>query len=136
MEFDSQNFLGPWSGIGAFLFKILVSVLEYDMRLKRPFIFVRRILDRPYKVLILCCLFLGMNFIFSGNIYRLWNLDVEHKKMLHKIEKNKEGINLIGQELARLKDPAYLERQAIDKLGLVESDSLIFVFPTESGSSQ
>lgn len=51
--------------------------------------------------------------------------------MLLRMEKNQQVIAQVNQDIANMKDPLYIERQAIEKLDLVEQDDLIFVFPSE-----
>ncbi len=51
--------------------------------------------------------------------------------MIQKMEKNQQVIGRLNQDIANMKDPLYIERQAIEKLDLVEQNDLIFVFPTE-----
>ena len=82
-------------------------------------------------MLYVCGAFAFLNFIVNGNIYRLWNLNNEYQKMLQRVEKNQKVIARLDQDIANMKDPLYIERQAIEKLDLVEENDLIFVFPTE-----
>lgn len=82
-------------------------------------------------MLYVCGAFAFLNFIINGNIYRLWNLNNEYQKMLQRVEKNQKVIAQLDQDIANMKDPLYIERQAIEKLDLVEENDLIFVFPAE-----
>ena len=54
--------------------------------------------------------------------------------MLQRMEKNQQVIAKLNQDIAKMKDPLYIERQAIEKLDLVEENDLIFVFPTEQSN--
>ncbi|MBL7545453.1 MAG: septum formation initiator family protein [Bdellovibrionaceae bacterium] len=101
------------------------------MFIKKPFAWTRNLISRPLVMLYLCAAFAFLNFVVNGNIYRLWNLNNEYQKMLQRMEKNQKVIAQLNQDIAKMKDPLYIERQAIEKLDLVEENDLIFVFPTE-----
>ena len=82
-------------------------------------------------MLYVCGAFAFINFVINGNIYRLWNLNNEYQKMSQRMEKNQQVIVQLNQDIANMKDPLYIERQAIEKLDMVEENDLVFVFPSE-----
>ena len=82
-------------------------------------------------MLYICGAFAFLNFVINGNIYRLWNLNNEYQKMQIRMNKNQQVIARLNHDIVNMKDPLYLERQAIEKLDLVEENDLIFVFPSE-----
>ena len=82
-------------------------------------------------MLYVCGAFGFINFVINGNIYRLWNLNNEYQKMSQRMEKNQQVIVQLNQDIANMKDPLYIERQAIEKLDMVEENDLVFVFPSE-----
>lgn len=101
------------------------------MLIKKPFLWTRKLINRPLTMLYVCGAFAFLNFVINGNIYRLWNLNNEYQKMLLKMAKNQQVIAQLNQSIVNMKDPLYIERQAIEKLDLVEENDLIFVFPSE-----
>ena len=101
------------------------------MFIKKPFTWTRRLISRPLVMLYICGAFAFLNFVINGNIYRLWNLNNEYQKMQIRMNKNQQVIARLNHDIVNMKDPLYLERQAIEKLDLVEENDLIFVFPSE-----
>lgn len=105
------------------------------MIIKKPFIFVRHFLNSPGKVLILCFLFFLVNFVGNGNFIRLWNLKSEINKLEQLVNKNHNEIEKIEVNISKSKDPAFIERQAREKLDLVGEGDLVFIFPGEESSA-
>lgn len=105
------------------------------MIIKKPFIFVRNFLNSPSKVLLFSFLFFIANFIGNGNFIRLWNLNSELNKLDQMITKNRSEIERIEGNINKSKDPAFIERQAREKLDLVNEDDLVFIFPGDSSEA-
>lgn len=105
------------------------------MIIKKPFIFVRLFLNSPSRVLLFSFLFFIANFIGNGNFIRLWNLNSELDKLDILITKNRTEIERIENNISKSKDPAFIERQAREKLDLVSEDDLVFIFPGESADA-
>ncbi len=101
------------------------------MLIKKPFSWTRKLISRPIIMLYVCGAFAFINFVINGNIYRLWNLNNEYQKMSQRMKKNQQVIAQLNQDIANMKDPLYIERQAIEKLDMVEENDLVFVFPAE-----
>ncbi len=104
------------------------------MIIKKPFIFVRHFLNSPAKVLVFCFLFFLVNFIGNGNFIRLWNLSSEINKLEQLVSKNRAEIEKIETNIGKSKDPAFIERQAREKLDLVGEDDLVFIFPGDESA--
>lgn len=69
-----------------------------------------------------------VSLILNGTLWRLWGLYRDHDRLNQDI-KNIQTENLqIDQRMKLVKDPTYIERQALDKLDLVDENDLIFVF--------
>ncbi|MBN8535997.1 MAG: septum formation initiator family protein [Deltaproteobacteria bacterium] len=99
------------------------------MVVKKPFILVRKILNSPRKVLLFSLIFLFINMMSTGNIVKLLNLKNELDRLGFVLEKNKLEIEQIEQNISKSKDTNFIERQAREKLDLVEEGDLVFIFP-------
>lgn len=99
------------------------------MVVKKPFILVRKILNSPRKVLLFSLIFLFINMMSTGNIVKLLNLKNELDRLGFVLEKNKLEIEQIEQNISKSKDANFIERQAREKLDLVEEGDLVFIFP-------
>lgn len=91
----------------------------------------RRFLNQPSKVAMTCATFLVAYLVFNGTVFRLWSLDRDFNRLQADIEQiNSDTLKLEGQ-LREAKDPAYIEKQARDRLDLVSENDIVFVFANE-----
>ena len=89
---------------------------------------LRRFLNRPSRVGIFCCfIFIGSIFL-NGNIWRLWSLHRDYDQINAEILQAQESNRTLQTQLKQAKDPAFIERQARDKLDLAGENDLVFVF--------
>ncbi|MGZ3772409.1 MAG: septum formation initiator family protein [Pseudobdellovibrionaceae bacterium] len=92
---------------------------------------LRRFLNHPSKVAI-CCLFIfSGSIVLNGNIFRLWGLHRDFDRINAEIQQTRLDIASLSFQLKQAKDPAFIERQARDKLDLAGEDDLVFVFPEQ-----
>lgn len=89
---------------------------------------LRRLLNHPEKVAVFCCFVFGVSIFLNGNIWRLWSLHRDFDHINAEIAQAQESNMTLEAQLKQAKDPAYIERQARDKLDLAGENDLVFVF--------
>lgn len=94
-------------------------------------LWVRETLNHPAKVFIFCLLFFVLTLSLNGVPLRLWGLHRDLDRYESEIHKNKKDIKALEVKLAQAQEPAFIERQARDRLDLASENDLIFVFPTQ-----
>jgi cell division protein FtsB len=88
-------------------------------------------LHHPGKVFIACLSFAGLSLLFNGGLLKLYSLHRDHQRLTDQIQSVRMQISELDQQLKRAKDPAFIERQALDRYDLVEEHDLLFVFADE-----
>jgi cell division protein FtsB len=86
------------------------------------------LLEKPAKVILICLAILTVGIIFDGSLWRLFHLHQNHEILTRQIEEEKAKIAKLNQQLQQLRNPAYIEKQARDRLEFLEKDDLLFVF--------
>jgi hypothetical protein len=89
---------------------------------------LRRFLNAPAKVAVFCLFVFAVSVVVNGNLFRLWNLHRDFARIGHEIQQTREGIFTLQAQLKQAKDPAFIERQARDRLDLAGEHDLVFVF--------
>ena len=69
-----------------------------------------------------------VSIVLNGNVFRLWGLHRDHDRIEMEISETRHNIAQLSGQLRQAKDPAYIERQARDKLDLAGEHDLVFVF--------
>lgn len=92
---------------------------------------LRRFLNHPGRVAILCLMVFGVSIILNGNLWRLWGLHRDFAHIQDEINQTRTGISGLQGQLKQAKDPTFIERQARDKLDLAGEHDLVFVFPEQ-----
>lgn len=89
---------------------------------------LRRFLNHPGKVSLCCLGVFTVSIILNGNVFRLWSLHRDFDRITHEISETRSNIATLTGQLKQAKDPAFIERQARDKLDLAGEHDLVFVF--------
>lgn len=92
---------------------------------------LRRFLNHPTKVAMVCLAVLSVSIILNGNGFRLWGLYRDMDRINAEIQGTRENIAQLSNQLKQAKDPAFIERQARDRLDLAGEHDLVFVFPEQ-----
>ena len=98
------------------------------MSLHQSAVSLRRFLDHPSKVMLVCIGVFVVSIVLNGNIWRLWSLHRDYDRIGLEIQQRRDEISSLSSQLKQAKDPAFIERQARDKLDLVGEHDLVFVF--------
>lgn len=76
----------------------------------------------------LCLAIFTVSIVLNGNGFRLWGLHRDMDRINAGIKETRENIASLSGQLKQAKDPAFIERQARDKLDLAGEHDLVFVF--------
>lgn len=89
---------------------------------------LRLLLNHPTKVATYCLIAFVSSIILNGNAFRLWSLHRDFDRMNNEIYQTRQNIGSLSDKLKQAKDPAFIEREARDKLDLAGEHDLVFVF--------
>lgn len=78
-----------------------------------------------------CLVVFVSSIVLNGNVFRLWGLHRDMDRIGTEIQQTRENIKTLNAQLKQAKDPAFIERQARDKLDLAGEHDLVFVFPEQ-----
>ncbi|MEY4615914.1 MAG: hypothetical protein RJB66_874 [Pseudomonadota bacterium] len=89
---------------------------------------IKVLLERPVRVGVICLALLTSGLVFDGSLWRLYDLRQNHQVLLSKLLEETDKIEKLELQMGQLKNPAYIEKQARDRLEFLEKDDLLFVF--------
>ncbi len=89
---------------------------------------LRRFLNQPTRVGLVCIFIFTISIVLNGNMWRLWSLHRDSARIQQEISDSRSSITELSLQLKQAKDPVFIERQARDKLDLVGEHDLVFVF--------
>ena len=89
---------------------------------------IAELLEKPLRVTFLCLGLLMVGFVFDGSLWQMYDLRQSQGVLAGKIKEENDKIGKLQQQLGQLKNPAYIEKQARDRLEFMEKDDLLFVF--------
>ena len=91
--------------------------------------FIVQILYRPYFTFFLCLLFLLINLILDGTLFRVFRLNQDLRVVQNRI-KHIEGKNQdIEDKIKKSSDPDFVEKEVRQRLDYTGEEDLIFIFP-------
>ncbi len=93
------------------------------------FSWIRAQLDSPLKVLLFCCCLFCLSLLSNGLWWKLWVLERDQEAIAHKITSTQIQIQELDRQLKLTQDLQFIERQAKERLDLVDENDLVFVFP-------
>lgn len=86
-------------------------------------------LNQPKKVFATALMLLVITLFLNGTLWKLWGLNRDQKTIMDQSAQAQAQIIQIDKQLKQAIDPMFIERQALDKMDLVDDHDLIFVFP-------
>jgi len=92
---------------------------------------LNNLLQAPQKVIWICLGLVVLNLIIDGSLFRLWSLHRDYQTIQGNILSLDQQNAKLKMQLAKAKDPAFLEREARDRFDLVSEGDLVFVFSEE-----
>ena len=88
----------------------------------------RQLLNRPFKIAVLCIVVFVISLFINGTLWRVWGLRRDRATITDQIESTQRQSEKLDVQIKQAKDPSYIERQARDKQDMVGENDLIFVF--------
>ena len=88
-------------------------------------------LQKPHRIFFVCLGFTIVSMILNHSFVNLFSLRRDYSRINEQIEIEKSRINELDVKLKKARDPSYIERQAMDKLDMVDERDLVFVFSDE-----
>jgi len=101
------------------------------LSLKKWALKLRKSLDNPYQIFVYSAAFFILTLALNGTPIRLWALHRDLDRLNYEMTENINDIVRLKGLIAQAKEPAFIEREALDRLDLVEENDLLFVFPTQ-----
>jgi hypothetical protein len=87
-----------------------------------------RILHQPLKVFWICLSVAMVSLLLNGGLFQLYKLHRDQALITAQIEATQMQVSDLNHQLKMAKDPAFIERQALDNYDLVSENDLVFVF--------
>lgn len=88
----------------------------------------RNFLNHPLKVLVFCFFIFVISLFINGSVWRVLGLYRDRAVIHQQIQDMTKQASILDVQIKQAKDPAFIERQARDKLDLVDQNDLIFIF--------
>ena len=82
----------------------------------------------PLKVFYICGFLAIFALLFDGTFFRLWSLHRDHANLQYSIASLQHDNQELAEELKKARDPFYLERQARERLQMVQEKEMLFLF--------
>jgi cell division protein FtsB len=103
--------------------------------MKKMALWLENTINNPQKVFLVCLCFVFLSLVSEGSLWRLYRLNKDRSILTLKIQEEKTKIVKIQGEIRRSREPLYVERQAREKLELLEKDDLLFIFSGEKNEA-
>lgn len=85
-------------------------------------------LEKPNQVFWTCVGIVVINIVLDGSLFRLWGLYRDHSEVQKQVAQLQVSTQEMTLRVKKAKDPSFLEREARDRLDLVNEGDLVFVF--------
>lgn len=90
---------------------------------------IRNFLNDPRKVFVVCLFVFAISLFLNGGLWKVWGLRRDRSTIDEQITIAQKQSSVLDMQIRQAKDPAFIERQARDKLDMVSEKDLVFVFP-------
>jgi len=85
-------------------------------------------LHSPIKVFWCCLVFVAISLLLNGSLLRLYGLHRDEVRLRTQTQQVIASMTELESQLRQAQDPAFLERQAMDRYDLADENDLVFVF--------
>jgi len=92
---------------------------------------ITSLLEKPTRVGCICLILLFIGLVLDKSLWRLYQIHESKQILLSKVIEENDKTIKIKQQLDQLKNPAYIEKQARERLEFLEKEDLLFVFSQE-----
>ncbi len=109
----------------------MTQFLVQNKSMKNMSVKITSLLETPTRVAGICLCFLFVGLVLDKSLWRLYQAQQSKQVLLSKILEENEKTMKIKQQLSQLKNPAFIEKQARERLEFLEKNDLLFVFSEE-----
>ncbi len=88
----------------------------------------RQMLNKPFKIAIICAVIFVLTLFINGTLWRVWGLRRDQATIIEQIKQTQKQATLLDLQIKQAKDPSFIERQARDRQDMVSDNDLVFVF--------
>ena len=89
---------------------------------------LQNFLNSPRKVLFCCLGMICLSLAGNGSLLSLYGLHRESKSLKLQAVQLREKLHELDLALQQAQDPAFMERQALDRYDFADPEDLVFVF--------
>ena len=93
------------------------------------------LLYQPYFVFLLCLLFLSLNLVFNGTLFRIFRLNQDLKIVNNRIQHTQNQTEELKLKIKKSQDPEFIKKELRERLDYTEEGDLIFLFPEKNLNS-
>ena len=86
-------------------------------------------LYQPYLVFLLCLVFLSLNLVFNGTLFRAFRLSQDLKIVKNRIQHVQNQTEDLKIKIKKSQDPEFIKKELRERLDYTEEGDLIFLFP-------
>jgi len=87
------------------------------------------LLYQPYFVFLLCLVFLSLNLVFNGSLFRIVRLSQDLKIVQNRIQHTQKQTEELKLKIKKSQDPEFIKKELRERLDYTEEGDLIFLFP-------
>ena len=87
------------------------------------------LLYQPYLIFLLCLVFLSLNLVFNGTLFRIFRLGQDLKIVKNRIQHTQNQTEELKVKIKQSKDPEFIKKELRERLDYTEEGDLIFLFP-------
>ena len=96
---------------------------------KQVFETLVRFIYQPYLIFLFCLVFLSLNLVLNGTLFRVFRLNQDLKIVNNRIQHTQEQTEELKLKIKKSKDPEFIKKELRDRLDYTEEGDLIFLFP-------
>ena len=91
--------------------------------------FIKRLLHKPYSVLIACLVFLFVNLIIDKTFIQIFQMSRDLSIVRNRISDVEQKNSKMKVSIKKASDPNFIESEVREKLDFTNEGDLIFIFP-------
>ncbi len=91
--------------------------------------FIKQILYKPSRILILCLIFLSINLIIDKTFIQIFQMNRDLSIVRNRIKDIEQKNKKIEESIKKASDPNFIESEVREKLDFANEGDLIFIFP-------
>lgn len=86
-------------------------------------------LYQPYFVFLFCLVFLSLNLVFNGTLFRIFRLSQDLKIVQNRIQHTQKQTEELKIKIKQAEKPEFIKKELRERLDYTEEGDLIFLFP-------